>query len=66
MYLPGEKTTLSWPGTITPSVCHETVMTFDLFPTFATLAGTQGDRAAKTPDGINLSPLLFDGESMSF
>ena len=33
----------SWPGTITPSVCHETVMTFDLFPTFAALSGTQTD-----------------------
>ena len=54
---------ISWPGTITPSVCHETVLTFDLFPTFAALSGTHTN-GAKLLDGINLSSLLFDGERL--
>ena len=50
----------SWAGRIAPSVSHETVMTFDLFPTFAALAGAQTD-AVKALDGVNLGALLFDG-----
>ncbi|MCP4787683.1 MAG: sulfatase [Fuerstiella sp.] len=49
----------SWPGTIKPSVCHETTMTFDLFPTFVTLAGADNDSA--TLDGIDLGEILFGG-----
>ncbi|MEO1980568.1 MAG: sulfatase [Fuerstiella sp.] len=52
----------SWPGKIEPSVCHETAMTFDLFPTFATLAGTNADAA--TLDGSDLSEMLFAGANL--
>lgn len=45
-----------WPGKIAPSVCHDTAMTMDLFPTFAALAKTN----TKALDGIDLHPLLFD------
>ena len=47
---------VSWPGRIKPSVCHETAMTFDLFPTFAALARTKAGSA--TLDGIDLSDTL--------
>lgn len=47
---------VSWPGNIKPSVCHETAMTFDLFPTFAALARTKAGSA--TLDGIDLSDTL--------
>jgi arylsulfatase A-like enzyme len=52
----------SWPGRIKSSVSHETAMTFDLFPTFAALAGTNTDSA--TLDGMDLREILFDGKSL--
>jgi arylsulfatase A len=52
----------SWPETIKPSVCHQTAMTFDLFPTFAALAGSNADAAGL--DGIDLRETLFDGASL--
>ena len=55
-------TIVSWPGRIKPSVCHETAMTFDLFPTFAALARTKADSAML--DGIDLSETLFDGANL--
>ncbi len=54
----------SWPGRIPPSVCRETAMTFDLFPTFAALAGVPST-ATKALDGVDLRPILFDGNKIS-
>lgn len=51
-----------WPGRIEPgSTTDETVMTMDLFPTFAELADVP------TPvgmDGATLAPVLLKGESI--
>ncbi|MDG1893439.1 MAG: sulfatase-like hydrolase/transferase [Fuerstiella sp.] len=52
----------SWPETIKPSVCHQTAMTFDLFPTLAALAGTNANAAML--DGSDLSETLFDGANL--
>lgn len=53
----------SWPGKIEALVCHETAMTFDLFPTFAALAkGSPG--VAKSLDGVDLRPVLFEGKTI--
>lgn len=49
----------NWLGKIDPGVCDTTVMSFDLMPTFAQLAGV--DPMAKL-DGISLVPLLFGDE----
>lgn len=48
-----------WPGRIEPSVCDDTTMTFDLFPTFARLAGSKPGNTGNC-DGVDLSGLLFD------
>ena len=55
-----------WPGRIPAlSVTGETVMTFDLLPTFMDLSGikipSQGPNAI---DGVSILPLLLDGESL--
>lgn len=49
-----------WPGKIVPSVCDQTTMTFDLFPTFAGLARTPLDEYPEL-DGIDLRQILFAG-----
>jgi arylsulfatase A-like enzyme len=53
-----------WPGTIEPgTVCHQTVLGMDLFPTMAAIT------AAELPpglvlDGVNLQPLLTKGTQL--
>lgn len=47
-----------WPDRIRPGVTDQTVMTFDLFPTFLALAGLRPGGAL---DGVDLGPLLFQG-----
>ncbi len=54
----------SWPGKIAPAVSDETVMTFDLFPTFIELAGISPDKA-NASDGTRLSDLLFQSEPLA-
>lgn len=44
-----------WPGRIRPAVSDQTAMSFDLFPTFAELAGVNGEGV----DGVSLKPLLL-------
>lgn len=51
-----------WPGKIRPGVSAETVATFDLFPTFAALAGAG---PVNSLDGISLGGLLFEGAGIS-
>lgn len=53
----------SWPGKIPQSVCHETAMTFDLFPTFAALAKAS-PRSADNLDGVDLRPVLLQGAAI--
>lgn len=48
----------SWPGRIAPAVSHETVMTFDLFPTLLSLAGVPAEEQP-TSDGYDLKEFLF-------
>jgi arylsulfatase A-like enzyme len=53
-----------WPGKVSPgTVSHETVMTMDLFPTFASIAQAPVPRSLKL-DGVNLLPALLRGESL--
>lgn len=52
----------NWPGRIKPGVCDETVMSFDLMPTFAELSGAEP--TAKL-DGLSLMPLL-SGDKIAF
>lgn len=51
---------IHWPG-VTPagSVCHEPVISVDLYPTILALTGAAGDaRHNAAIDGINIAPLL--------
>lgn len=48
-----------WPGTITPAVIEEPVVTHDMLPTLIELAGLPAP-AGHEMTGQNLSPLLFD------
>ena len=53
-----------WPGRISPgTVTHETVLTMDMFPTFAALAGAEIP-VDKHVDGVNILPVLFDRGSL--
>jgi len=53
-----------WPGKISAGrVTHETAMTMDLLPTCLRLAGAALPSRQKL-DGVDLSPLLFDGQSL--
>ncbi len=53
-----------WPGRIKPgAVTHETVMSMDLFPTLAAVAGAQVP-ADLGLDGIDMSSVLFQGKSL--
>ena len=54
----------SWPGKIDPAVNNELIMTFDLFSTFAELAGIP-PTTTKNLDGLNLTKFLFSGESVA-
>ncbi|MDF2377710.1 MAG: sulfatase-like hydrolase/transferase [Verrucomicrobiales bacterium] len=49
-----------WPGRIAPSVCDATLMTMDLFPTFCAIVRAGHDEL----DGRDLSPILFNGDSI--
>ncbi len=49
-----------WPGKITPSVCHSTAMTMDLFPTFAALAGAKTDNL----DGVDLQSVIIENQAL--
>lgn len=50
-----------WPGRIAPGgTCDQLVTSMDLYPTFASLAGTEPP-ADRIIDGHDLAPLLFEG-----
>lgn len=49
-----------WPGRIGPGVSQETAMSFDLFPTFAELAGARSEGV----DGVSLRRLLSEGRPL--
>jgi len=51
-----------WPQRIAPAVTKETALSIDLFPTFGTLAGVNTDNLKL--DGVDLTPLLFQGEKL--
>ncbi len=53
----------SWPGRIAPGTTDETAHSTDLFATFVRLSG--GGGVGHACDGVDLSPLLFEGESLS-
>lgn len=55
-------TIFSWPGRIESGVSDATAHSTDLLPTLARLAGL--DAASFKTDGVDLRPLLFDGESL--
>lgn len=53
-----------WPGRIAPGqVSDATIMTMDLFPTFARLARAQLPNGQKL-DGFDLAPLLFEQKTL--
>lgn len=54
-----------WPGRIAPGVSSQTAITFDLFPTFAQLAGANARAASLGLDGADLSQLLFNRRPLS-
>ena len=54
-----------WIGRIQPGVTHETVMGFDLFPTFLNLATKQIKASAGALDGVDLSGLLLRHEPLA-
>lgn len=53
----------SWPNKIASSVCRETAMTFDLFPTFARLARVDPADFVDY-DGVDLRATLFDSRPL--
>jgi arylsulfatase A-like enzyme len=53
-----------WPGQIEPGICNQTLMTFDLFPTFAELAGIVNPEKEYALDGISLKQLLLEQSSI--
>lgn len=58
-----------WKGRIDTGVSHQTVISMDLFPTLASLAGIPGSRNPGTvlpeTDGIDLSGHLLQGEALA-
>ncbi|VGO18599.1 sulfatase-like hydrolase/transferase [Pontiella sulfatireligans] len=52
-----------WPGTIPPAVTGETAMILDFYTTYAALSGTPVPEQVQL-DGVDLSPLLFNGEKL--
>ena len=54
-----------WPGRIEPGICDATTATFDLFPTFAEIAGADLPDAAPRLDGVSLTKLLFERKAPS-
>jgi len=53
---------ISWPGKIEPAVTRATAHSIDLLPTIATLAEIGSERFKS--DGVDLGPLLFEGQSL--
>jgi arylsulfatase A-like enzyme len=54
-----------WPGKIKPgTVCSQTTMTMDLFPTMLDMAGAKIPKDLKL-DGVNLMPLLMEEKKLS-
>jgi arylsulfatase A-like enzyme len=54
----------SYPGMITPgTICNETVMSMDMFPTFAALAGARIPGSLKI-DGLDITGVLFKQEKL--
>jgi arylsulfatase A-like enzyme len=53
-----------WPGRIEPGVTNEPAITIDLYPTFLGLAGAVKPDTLRL-DGVNLSPLLFNGDHLT-
>lgn len=53
----------SWSNKIPAAVCHETAMTFDLFPTLAKLAHVDPAEVVEH-DGVDLCPTLFDSKPL--
>lgn len=52
-----------WPGHIPAgTVCHETILTMDLTPTFVSLAGVDLRDPAYEFDGIDISKTLLEGK----
>jgi arylsulfatase A len=56
-------TIFSWPGRIESDVSSATAHSTDLLPTLSLLAGLEA--ASFKTDGVDLGPLLFDGESLA-
>ncbi len=54
-----------WPGKIKPAVSDQVAMSFDLFPTFAALAGVMDKPAGPKSDGVDLCPLLLRREPLA-
>ena len=52
----------SWPGRIEPGMISATTHSTDLFVTFSKLAGVTTGKLKL--DGLDLGPLLFDGDSL--
>jgi len=53
-----------WPGKIkSGSVCEETVLSMDLFPTMVSIAGIKPPSNLKF-DGVDISPLLFKNQKL--
>ncbi len=51
-----------WPGKIAPAVTDETAISVDLLPTFARIANAATENLHL--DGVDLTPLLFQGDSL--
>jgi len=64
MYEGGHRvpTIVSWPNRIQADVTSELAHSTDWFPTFAKLAGVPIDHL--NLDGVDLSPLLFQGQAL--
>lgn len=54
---------ISWPGKIKPAVTDEIAHSTDLLPTIAKLTSTP--TSVRQLDGLDLSPLIFDGKPLT-
>ena len=52
-----------WPGRIQPGVSDALLLTMDVFPTLARLANISPP-ALPVTDGVDLAPVLFEGEAL--
>ena len=53
-----------WPGRIQPGVSNETIMTFDLFPTFCELAAPNAKSTTSALDGQSIANVLFKNATL--